>query len=120
MRIKMYTRVLAVLVLLAIGQAFAAEPHGPASACAKDYRQLCKSVQAGGGRGLACLKEHESELSTQCRAQLQTLAACAPEIKRICGDGAAAAELRTCLKDHAGALSAACRPGDAGASAPGG
>jgi len=36
-------------------------------ACAADAKRLCPGVQAGGGRIIACLKEHERELSPACR-----------------------------------------------------
>ncbi len=35
--------------------------------CAADAQKLCAGVKAGGGRILACLKEHKAELSDQCK-----------------------------------------------------
>ncbi len=37
------------------------------AACAGDAQKLCAGVQSGGGRILACLKEHKDSLSDQCR-----------------------------------------------------
>jgi len=37
------------------------------SACAEDAQKFCANVQAGGGRILACLKEHKDSLSDKCR-----------------------------------------------------
>jgi hypothetical protein len=45
------------------GQAFRA-------ACEDDVLKLCGGVQAGGGRILNCLKQHEQELTPDCRAKM--------------------------------------------------
>ena len=37
------------------------------SACAGDAQKLCVGVQPGGGRIVACLKEHKDSLSEQCK-----------------------------------------------------
>ena len=37
------------------------------SACADDAQKLCVGVQPGGGRIVACLKEHKDSLSAQCK-----------------------------------------------------
>lgn len=39
-------------------------------ACRADASSLCSGVERGGGRILACLKQHESELSSGCSAAL--------------------------------------------------
>jgi hypothetical protein len=114
----MLLSLLAAAALLAAGQANAAQ-SGAAMACVKDYRQFCKSVPTGGGRSVACLKEHAAELSAPCKEQVQVLEACAPEIKKLCGEGAGAGELRTCLKAHASELSADCKAAGAGRAAGG-
>jgi hypothetical protein len=36
-------------------------------ACTGDVQKLCSGVQAGGGRILACLKQHKSDVSDACR-----------------------------------------------------
>jgi hypothetical protein len=38
--------------------------------CGGDFRAYCQGVRPGGGRGLACLTENESRLSTSCRGAL--------------------------------------------------
>src|SRR5258708_37164626 len=37
------------------------------AACAGDAQRLCAGVQPGGGRIVACLKEHKDSLSDQCK-----------------------------------------------------
>jgi len=36
-------------------------------ACEDDVLQFCKDVKSGGGRIVRCLKEHQIELSTDCK-----------------------------------------------------
>jgi len=38
--------------------------------CAMDYRALCRGVQPGGGRALACLQENSQSLSPRCQQAL--------------------------------------------------
>jgi hypothetical protein len=40
------------------------------SACRADFSRLCSNTMPGGGRGLACLKEHAADLSSDCRNAL--------------------------------------------------
>jgi hypothetical protein len=42
-----------------------------AKACKADSEKYCKSVQAGSGRVLRCLKGHEADLSPECKAQFE-------------------------------------------------
>jgi hypothetical protein len=37
------------------------------AACAEDAQKLCATVQPGGGRIVACLKEHKDSLSDPCK-----------------------------------------------------
>ncbi len=39
--------------------------------CAAERQKFCQGVQAGGGRIVTCLDQHESELSTQCKLARQ-------------------------------------------------
>jgi len=39
-------------------------------ACDADIQKFCKDVTPGGGRLVSCLREHESELSADCKASL--------------------------------------------------
>jgi hypothetical protein len=45
----------------------AAEAH---QACEADARKFCKDVKPGEGRIVRCLKEHEKDLSPECRAKM--------------------------------------------------
>ena len=39
----------------------------PRTACAADVQKLCSNVQQGGGRIIACLKQHKDEVSDRCK-----------------------------------------------------
>jgi hypothetical protein len=41
-----------------------------AQICRADFQRLCGGVRPGGGRGLACLQQHASEVTPQCRGVL--------------------------------------------------
>ena len=40
-------------------------------ACEDDAMKLCSGVKPGGGRIFRCLKEHESELSPECKEKME-------------------------------------------------
>jgi Cysteine rich repeat len=44
------------------------------TACHADYERLCSDVQPGGGRIIACMKAHKSDLSADCKAGLAAAA----------------------------------------------
>jgi Cysteine rich repeat len=43
--------------------------------CKADFERLCPGVQPGGGRIIACLKEHKEEVSIGCGKALQAMKA---------------------------------------------
>jgi len=45
-----------------------AKPHG---ACRDDIDRLCAGVQPGGGRILACLRDHTADVSPGCHEMMQ-------------------------------------------------
>jgi hypothetical protein len=59
----------AALLLAAIAipaNAQDAAPHPAREACRTDYQTLCSGVQPGGGRVIACFREHRAQLSGSC------------------------------------------------------
>src|SRR4030081_1951709 len=61
------------------------QPSDARTACASDVQKLCAGVPAGGGRVLACLKQHKDEVSDGCKQGI--LAA----MRRSSGDAGSAA-----------------------------
>ena len=45
--------------------------HEFQEACEDDAMKLCAGVKPGGGRIFRCLKEHESELSPECKEKME-------------------------------------------------
>jgi hypothetical protein len=69
----MRTTLLLIPLLLAAAAAFAAPDVK--TACMADYLALCPSVPPGGGRVVACMKEHRNQVSAGCKlAVLQHIA----------------------------------------------
>lgn len=62
-----------VLIVCAAGAELLGVVHAQSSidvlraACADDAQKLCAGVQPGGGRIIACLKQHEDSLSSKCK-----------------------------------------------------
>ena len=95
--------------------AAAAAKHGP---CKEDVQKLCKDVQPGEGRIMACLKEHEAEVSPKCagnikqaqQAMKQLSAACEADVEKYCFDTPIGkGGIASCLKKHAADLSPDCK-----------
>ncbi len=112
-------RILATLVALAAAFTVTASsadaaPSALAKACAKDVKSVCADVKPGGGKLKDCVKEHFSDLSTDCQIAIVKAAAvgraCKADMKQYCGDvkpgkGAKA----ECLKSHAADISDGCK-----------
>jgi hypothetical protein len=49
--------------------------HGAMKACKADHDKYCAGVEKGGGRIMACMKEHADKLSPGCKSALQTMRA---------------------------------------------
>ncbi|WP_439817607.1 cysteine rich repeat-containing protein [Zavarzinia sp. CC-PAN008] len=68
------TRTLLLVAGLLGGTSAAALAQAPMqqvrSACAADMQRHCAGVQPGGGRILACFRQHQAELSPACREAL--------------------------------------------------
>src|SRR5450631_4000672 len=67
LQMKSLTLVLIVCAALAAQSAQANDLAAIQAACADDAQKLCAGVQPGGGRIVACLKEHKDSLSDQCK-----------------------------------------------------
>ena len=108
MRTHHAPRTLAALTLvLASAAAFAADEPGP-QACRADAKKVCNGTKPGGGRLLACLKQHEAELSPDCKAALPTLEQCAKELQSACGNSGRRG-MRECVRKNADKISPECR-----------
>ena len=99
-----------------------AAPSALARTCAKDIKSVCGNVKPGGGALKACVKEHFSDLSTDCQIAYVKAAAvgraCKADMTKYCtdvkvGQGGKA----QCLKSHAADLSDGCKEAMAKAAA---
>lgn len=95
-------------VLGLAGLSAQAQNQGGGGVCKADAQKLCKDAKPGGGRVMACLKEHETELSPACKEQLPRMAACGEEMKKVCGE-AGPRKMRECAKKNADKLKAVCK-----------
>ena len=87
-------------------------------ACSKDIEKYCKDVRPGGGRIQTCLKEHQKELSGECKQKNDKHAQsreeisdqCKDDVKKFCNDapGGKGRKL-VCLNENANKLSQGCR-----------
>jgi hypothetical protein len=72
-------KTLVVIALCGIASSIVSYVHGDEAAgiavlragCAEDAQRLCAGVQPGGGRILACLKQHQDALSDKCKQAAQ-------------------------------------------------
>lgn len=104
---RLPTLIAALAALAAAGSSLAAGPQP----CREDTRQHCSGVQRGGGRIVACLQEHQAQLTPACQAALPALARCSEEVRKVCGEPKSPRALRACLREQQGQLSAECRAG---------
>jgi hypothetical protein len=64
--------VIGFVAMTAFADDATAPPSGAAvAACRQDVQTLCPGVQRGGGRIMACLKSHETEVSAGCKAAIK-------------------------------------------------
>jgi hypothetical protein len=55
------------------------QPANPVhAACAADIQKLCADVQPGGGRIIACLRQHRDEVSDGCKQAMKAMHRPAP------------------------------------------
>ncbi|MBV1696652.1 MAG: hypothetical protein KGP27_19495 [Hyphomicrobiales bacterium] len=88
----------------------------PMQACRGDVATLCKGIEGGGGKRLACLRENRAKVTPACGAALDAVAqrrenlqaACRDDVRHLCS-AEKGAQRRACLEKNADALAPACR-----------
>lgn len=82
-------------------------------ACKADADQLCKQVQAGGGRMMRCLAQNKDRLSPACREEIAAVERrhpCMADMERFCqGVQPGAGGVNRCLGEHQAELAPACK-----------
>jgi len=95
-----------------------AAPDALAWPCQEDIRKFCKDVVPGSGRLDRCLREHQDEISLECREVRLGIKEkvtgfideCAGDMKKFCGNVPGGdARIARCLKEHEAKLSPECR-----------
>jgi hypothetical protein len=95
---------LLIALLLAQAQAYP---------CMDDAKKLCADVKPGEGRIGACLKEHQDQLSTACKANLakfkEEAPGCKAEAEKVCPGMKPGREARECIESHKDQLTPECQ-----------
>ena len=127
-------RLTKLMIISATSAALASVAHAQSAAsllsanCAADAKALCAGVQPGGGRIIACLKQHRDALSPQCRqaaAQASGQAAgaaeaptpVAPTPSTPPSEAASAASANSATRDSSGNKAAATKAAHAAPTA---
>ena len=98
---KSLTLLLVICTATATHSALADDPQAAIrAACADDAQKLCAGVQPGGGRIVACLKQHKDSLSDQCKQ------AAGVPVNPASGSGTSAAAEKTSAAANASGASA--------------
>ncbi|RBP17685.1 cysteine rich repeat protein [Roseiarcus fermentans] len=111
---KAWISIVALAAGLSFGAASAEAAPSVAKACAKDIKSVCADVKSGGGKLKACVKEHYSELSTECQIAIVKVAAvgraCKADAKKLCSDlKPGKNRVAECLQSHTADLSDGCK-----------
>ncbi len=86
--------------------------------CQNDVKRLCGQVEPGDGRIAKCIKEHENEVSAECRQRIDAVKqkiseakdACKDDVEKFCkGVQPGQGNIVRCLKEHEASLSEKCR-----------
>jgi hypothetical protein len=118
--VSVRTRLLAMTIALSAlflwaGSSVYAQTSPP---CAEEIAKFCKDIEPCKGLLMDCLKEHENELSSTCKAKVEEAnkrlekaqQACAEDIQKFCKDiRPGGGRIAKCLKEHACDLSPACK-----------
>jgi hypothetical protein len=114
------TRLLAMIIALSALVLWAGTPGYAETSppCAEEIAKFCKDIQPCKGLLMNCLKKHENELSSTCKAKVEEAnkrleearQACAEDIQKFCKDiQPGGGRIAKCLKEHACDLSPACK-----------
>jgi hypothetical protein len=120
---KTWMSIAALSAVLSFGAASAdAAPSALAKTCAKDVKQYCGDVKPGGGAVKDCVKQHFSDLSTDCQIAIVKAAAvgraCKGDAKKLCADvKPGKGKIAECLQSHAADVSDGCKDAMAKAEA---
>ncbi len=111
---------LITLIILIAGSLAFADNHE--SACKADAEKFCKDVKQGKGAIVKCLKEHEAELSAECKANAAQVKevvkekvhaakdACADDIQKFCAnEKPGRGGILKCLKANENSISTTCK-----------
>src|SRR4051812_34653094 len=88
--------------------------------CVTDAERLCKDVEPGGGRVIACLNKHDAELSKECKENRKAFRDRKEHLIKICEEDAyqfcggvhpVPNAIARCLAQHTPQLSPDCRKG---------
>jgi hypothetical protein len=78
------------------------------SACMEDYRRFCSGTMPGGGRIIACLSEHKTELVPACAMAVAVGSQCVEDYKTFCSAAKNGNDLRQCMQQNFANLSEPC------------
>lgn len=108
--------VLMILTAAILGFVFVTSPASAQSRpCAEDFKKFCPGVQRGDAA--KCLKEHEAQLSTSCKDNMQAAQqrtqdirqVCQSDVAKLCSGVSPGAPLMQCLRQHTSELSPDCK-----------
>lgn len=109
-RIRPAVFIAGVLLLLSATAALAA---AKSETCRAEVDKLCQGVQAGEGRLVKCLKDHDADLSDACRGYVNLISqymACLDDSLRLCpGIEPGGGRAMKCLRTHMTDLSSECK-----------
>ncbi len=89
--------------------------------CEEEIKRLCPDIKPGDGRIAECVRQHEKELSPQCRKKHEATEkrkqtrehaqkACHDDVQKFCKDvDPGEGRMVHCLEEHEKSLSEACR-----------
>jgi len=90
--------------------------------CAADVKKACADVDPGGGRIVACIKEHLKDYSDVCKTRLSAIAAttkaCREDVEKQCGSVSGRVRKAKCIMGALTDLGDACKDSIAAAVAP--